>query len=252
MEMPGGSGLQRTFSILLSQQLQRTKKGTAGKIESVQIQAGPVLLDGDLEFTEKPRGLVVFIHDRHLSLSAAGRLRDAGMATLRFDILTPEESELDLKTRHLHSDISLLARRTIGVLDWVTQQQPVKELRICLFGAGSGTSAALIAAAERPDCIAAIFGQCSSLELAASTLPRVKAPTMLVIVQENEADEETETGAVEQGQREPKHAVHPIPNTARPSIDADVMDRLCQTAVDWFDRHLAGPAGKRTKNINKG
>src|SRR5258708_21994743 len=84
---------------------------------SVQVEAGPVELDGDLRIPPNPRGIVLFAHGsgsgRHSPRNrfVARTLGDAGLATLLMDLLTTEEEAVDARTAHLRFDIGLLAER---------------------------------------------------------------------------------------------------------------------------------------------
>src|SRR5215211_8688801 len=91
----------------------------------VRIFSVGVHLEGILSTPEEAKGLVVFVHgsgsSRHSPRNqyVAQTLQEGGLATLLFDLLTPQEEEIDLETRHLRFDINLLARRTIGTLEWL-------------------------------------------------------------------------------------------------------------------------------------
>src|ERR1019366_2182263 len=95
--------------------------------EEVEPDAGVVRLAGYLTGPENPRGIVLFVHGsgsrRHSPRTrpAAGVLSDAGLGTLLFDLLTPEE-ELD---RANVFDIGLLARRLAEVTGWLRAPPPV-------------------------------------------------------------------------------------------------------------------------------
>src|ERR671915_1648091 len=122
----------------------------------VRISAGPVELKGILGIPEGAQGIVLFAHGsgsgRHSPRIryVAGALRKAGLATLLIDLLTPEEEEVDLRTRRLRFDIELLADRLAGATDWLAQEPDTQNLRVGYFGASTGAGAALVAAAKRP------------------------------------------------------------------------------------------------------
>jgi len=86
----------------------------------------------------------------------ARALREAGLATLLIDLLTPDEEQVDLETGHLRFDIGLLAERLVGATDWLVREW---DLRVGYFGASTGGGAALVAAAERPDVVAAVVSR---------------------------------------------------------------------------------------------
>src|SRR5829696_2707531 len=94
----------------------------------VRVSAGPVALDGNLGIPDETRGIVLFAHGsgsgRHSPRNrhVAQALREAGLATLLIDLLTLEEEEVDLYTRHVRFDIGLLADRLAGATDWLAQE----------------------------------------------------------------------------------------------------------------------------------
>ena len=71
----------------------------------VQIPAGPAVLSGNLTIPENAVALVLFAHGTGSSRYSprnqfvARTLNRAGLGTLLFDLLTPEEEALDVHTR---------------------------------------------------------------------------------------------------------------------------------------------------------
>jgi dienelactone hydrolase len=110
----------------------------------IRVPAGPVTLEGNLSVPDDAQGVVLFAHGsgsgRHSPRNryVAGALREAGLATLLIDLLTPEEEEVDLRTRHLRFDIGLLADRLAGATDWLAQDRNTQNLRVGYFGASTG------------------------------------------------------------------------------------------------------------------
>jgi putative phosphoribosyl transferase len=156
----------------------------------VQISAGQKTLEGNLIIPKSSRGIVLFAHGsgsgRHSPRNkyVAEVLQDAGIATLLIDLLTEEEEEIDLQTRHLRFDIDLLAQRLIEATDWLKQEQNIqtKDLSVGFFGASTGAAAALVAAAQRQKIVKAIVSRGGRPDLAGSeSLSRVQAPTLLII-----------------------------------------------------------------------
>jgi putative phosphoribosyl transferase len=153
----------------------------------IQIPARDVTLDGNLTVPDGARGIVLFVHgsgsSRHSPRNrfVAQTLNDAGLATLLFDLLTPEEEALDMRTGHLRFDIGLLAERLGFATDWVLQNADIRDLRIGYFGSSTGGAAALVASAERPEKIAAIVCRGSRTDMASAALARVTAPTLLIV-----------------------------------------------------------------------
>jgi len=131
----------------------------------VLVSAGKVTLEGNLCIPEEARGVVAFAHgsgsSRHSPRNRymAQFLRSSGLATLLFDLLTVEEEAEDIETAKLRFDIALLARRLIAATDWLKDKAETHKLGIGYLGASTGAAAALIAAVERPDIVAAIVSR---------------------------------------------------------------------------------------------
>jgi dienelactone hydrolase len=158
-----------------------------GSSRSVRIPIAEGMLEGDLGVPAGARGVVVFAHgsgsSRHSprNRQVAEALQQQGFATLLMDLLTPEEEEVDLRTRELRFDIPLLASRLIAAVDWLGSQEDVAALPVATFGASTGAAAALITAAERPDRVRAVVSRGGRPDLAAEALARVRAPTVLIV-----------------------------------------------------------------------
>ncbi len=153
----------------------------------VRVQAGDVELEGILTLPAHARGIVVFVHGSGSSRFSsrnhyvAGVLNEGGLATLLFDLLTAAEHRIDEVTRELRFDIGLLSRRTVATVDWLYSQVAFSTLPIGLFGASTGAAAALNAAAERPQQVAAVVSRGGRPDLALDLLPQVQAPTLLIV-----------------------------------------------------------------------
>src|SRR5918911_3202790 len=153
----------------------------------VRVSADTVVLEGNLAVPDSVRGVVLFAHGsgsgRHSPRNryVARVLREAGLATLLIDLLTAEEEEVDLRTRHLRFDIGLLAKRLGGATEWLARNSATQNLWVSYFGASTGAGAALVAAAERPESISAIVSRGGRPDLAGPALSRVAAPTLLIV-----------------------------------------------------------------------
>jgi putative phosphoribosyl transferase len=152
----------------------------------VTVEAGPVRLEGFLGIPEKPSGMVLFAHDSGSSRFSprnrmvAGELRKRGLATLLIDLLTAEEEELSRRHHHLRFNIDHLAESLIIATDWLRLQPATQDLPVGYLGVGIGAAAAFNAAALRPDAVAAIVSRAGRPDLAAGALPLVKAPSLLI------------------------------------------------------------------------
>jgi pimeloyl-ACP methyl ester carboxylesterase len=160
----------------------------------VRIDVGGVRLEGQLALPGEPRGVVVFAHgsgsSRHSprnKLVAQALRQDASVGTLLIDLLSPAEDAVDSKSASYRFDIPLLGARVIGICDSIRAGRTTHGLPIGLFGASTGAAAALIAAAERPDDIAAVVSRGGRPDLAMDVLDRVRAPTLLIVGGEDAA-----------------------------------------------------------------
>jgi len=160
---------------------------TGADARAVRIPSGPAMLDGELIVPPGAPGVVLFAHgsgsSRHSPRNqyVAQVIREAGIGTLLFDLLTPQEEAVDLRTAHLRFDIGLLARRLVDATRWVVADPDTQHQSIGYFGASTGAAAALVAAAELRPEIGAIVSRGGRPDLAGPALPRVQAPTMLIV-----------------------------------------------------------------------
>ena len=75
-------------------------------------------------------------------------------------------------------DVQLLGSRLILAAEWLRRRSTQL---IGYYGASTGASAALIAAAEKPELVTAIVSRGGRPDLAGPSLPRVEAPTLLLV-----------------------------------------------------------------------
>jgi predicted alpha/beta-hydrolase family hydrolase len=143
----------------------------------VQIRAGSVLLTGELKVPEDATGIVLFAHgsgsSRHSPRNqyVAGVIRQAGVGTLLFDLLTREEEAIDNYTREFRFDINLLARWLVAATKWLAGETETSHLRSGYFGASTGGGAALVAAAELGEKAGAVVSRGGRADLAGEALP---------------------------------------------------------------------------------
>lgn len=153
----------------------------------VEIAIDHATLQGFLAVPAAARGLVVFAHGSGSSRfsprnqEVAKSLQRAGLATLLFDLLTPDEQRRDAMSAEYRFDIALLTRRLTGTLDWLRKRPELNGLAVGLFGASTGAAAALASAAERPRVVRAVVSRGGRPDLAGDALPLVKAPALLIV-----------------------------------------------------------------------
>jgi putative phosphoribosyl transferase len=208
----------------------------------VTVQAGAVGLEGHLALPETTEALVIFAHgsgsSRHSPRNrfVADTLNEAGLATLLFDLLTAEEDRIDARTRELRFNIGLLADRLTGTVDWAGGYTATRELRIGLFGASTGAAAALITAAQRPAAVGAVVSRGGRPDLAGDALPRVQAPTLLIV-----GGEDTQVLALNRRASDALRAekrLEVVPGATHLFEEPGKLDDVARLACEWFRRHL--------------
>jgi len=216
----------------------------------VRVPAGPVTVEGNLGVPHGARGVVLFAHgsgsSRHSSRNryVARVLRDAGLGTLLIDLLTAEEEAVDRYTAHLRFDIGLLAERLVGATDWLARQPATADLPVGYFGASTGAAAALVAAAERP-AVAAVVSRGGRPDLAGDALPRVRAPTLLIVGGDDVPVIGLNRQALDRLGTADKQLVI-VPGASHLFEEPGALEEVARLAAEWFARHLRRPAAART------
>lgn len=152
--------------------------------ESITIESDDIRLFGEYSHPINAKGIILFAHGsgsgRHSPRNnwVAKRFNEAGFATLLVDLLTEREAERDSITMEYRFDVALLAGRMLIANRWLRGRHV---LRIGYYGSSTGASAALIAAAEKPELVAAIVSRGGRVDLAGKSLPKVRAPTLLIV-----------------------------------------------------------------------
>ena len=216
-------------------------------MDEVHIRAGSALLAGNLSIPDGAAALVLFAHgsgsSRHSPRNqfVARTLNDAGLATLLFDLLTQEEELVDARTAALRFDVGLLAERLVYATKWAKQQKETRALRIGYFGSSTGGAAALVAAAELPDDVGAVVSRGGRPDLAGDALPKVKAPTLLIVGGEDRVVIDLNKQALAQMRCEVK--VDIIPGATHLFEEPGALDQVAKLASHWFLLRAAGSGG---------
>jgi putative phosphoribosyl transferase len=211
-------------------------------MSEVQIHAGRAVLPGNLNIPENANALVLFAHgsgsSRHSPRNqfVARTLNDAGLATLLFDLLTQEEEAIDTQTRELRFNIHLLAERLVHATKWAKQQEETRDLRIGYFGSSTGGAAALVAAVDLPEVIGAVVSRGGRPDLAGEALPKVKAPTLLIVGGNDDIVIELNEQARDKMRCEVKLEI--VPGATHLFEEAGALEEVAELANDWFLLHL--------------
>ncbi|AWT11748.1 alpha/beta hydrolase [Stutzerimonas frequens] len=208
----------------------------------MRFTLGKARLHGDLCLPPHATGLVVFVHgsgsSRHSprNQSVARRFNELGLGTLLFDLLTKHEQPIDEITRQLRFDIPLLSQRLTGVVDQLSSDAQLRELRIGLFGASTGAAAALTTAASRPADIAAVVSRGGRVDLAEPSLARVRAASLFIVGSRDLEVFELNRAAAARLQCE--HQLVVVPGASHLFEEHGTLEEVAQLAGDWFVRYL--------------
>jgi pimeloyl-ACP methyl ester carboxylesterase len=210
---------------------------------SVRVNAGGIGLDGDLTIPTGARGVVLFAHGSGSSrLSPRNRfvaehLNGTGHATLLLDLLTPEEEKAEGHTRHIRFDIGLLARRLLTATDWLMTEPSTAALTPGYFGASTGGGAALMAAADRPDRVAAVVSRGGRPDLAGESLARVRAPTLLIAGENDEPVIAKNVWALER-LKTPEKQLMLVAGATHLFEEPGTLEEVARLAGEWFSNYL--------------
>jgi putative phosphoribosyl transferase len=208
----------------------------------VRLRAGTAELVGDLVVPAGAAGVVLFAHgsgsSRHSPRNrlVAGALRRVGLATLLLDLLTPAEEERDRVTAELRFNVALLAERLIAATDLLLAEPATAGLPLGLFGASTGAGAALIAAAERPETVAAVVSRGGRPDLAGEHLGRVRAPTLLIVGGRDQLVLELNRQA--QARLAAPSRLEVVPGATHLFEEPGALEQVARLAAAWFTEHL--------------
>jgi putative phosphoribosyl transferase len=208
----------------------------------VRIQAGSVTLEGDLQVPDQATAVVLFAHGsgsgRHSTRNraVAGELQVAGLATLLIDLLTLAEEAVDQQTAHLRFDIPLLAERLVAATHWLGNEPSTRSFPVGYFGASTGGGAALVAAAALPEKVSAVVSRGGRPDLAGDALPRVRAPTLLIVGGRDLTVLELNRAAMARMRAEVRLEV--VPGATHLFEEPGALEVVAHLARDWFLRYL--------------
>ena len=206
---------------------------------AVAIPSGRVTLEGTLSLPRAARAIVLFVHgsgssrrsprNRHV----AEVLQAAGIGTLLFDLLAPQE-DVGIEARF---DIRLLTDRLLGATEWVAAQTRASSLPLGYFGASTGAAAALVAAAAPDSPAGAVVSRGGRPDLAGEALPRVRCPTLLIVGSRDTAVLALNQEALAALRCPARLAV--VPGATHLFEEPGTLDLAAGLARDWFLERLA-------------
>lgn len=219
--------------------------GATPQNRPLEIALRTVTLNGDLELLPGSPGLVMFVHGSGSSRlssrnqAVARDLRSGGLSTLLFDLLSVPEERIDQYTRELRFDIPLLTERVIAVTDWLRAQPDTSRLTIGYFGASTGAAAALEAAAHfagHLEAVGAVVSRGGRPDLAMDSLPKVAAPTLLIVGGEDHS-------VIEMNRRAFAKIAAPkelriVPGATHLFEEPGTLAEVSRLAKEWFQRYL--------------
>ena len=218
----------------------QTMKAPVAAETDVLIRSGTVQLRGDLCIPADTKGVVLFAHgsgsSRHSPRNqfVARIIRQAGVGTLLFDLLTREEESIDIRTRHLRFDIALLAERLIDATHWIKGEFDL--LRIGYFGASTGAAAALMAAAQVGNDVDCVVSRGGRPDLAGPALSAVKAATLLIVGEFDYPVIRMNEEAFARLSCEKELKI--VPGASHLFEEPGTLEEVSTLAADWFRSHL--------------
>ena len=202
------------------------------------VQIGTNRLDGMLTVPTNAKGLVIFAHGSGSSRRSPRNIHVArdfnarGLARLLFDLLTEREAE----NRANVFDIPPLGARVTQAIGWVRKDSEVARLRIGLSGASTGAAAALVAAAHSSDDVAAVVSRGGRPDLAGEFLPRVRAPTLLIVGGSDFVVIDLTEQAL--GKLACDKRLEIVPGATHLFEEPGALDHVVELAGGWFETHL--------------
>ncbi len=204
----------------------------------IEIPSDGKTVRGILALPHEPKGLIIFAHGGGSSRLSprntfvASVLRQAGFATLLMDLLTVEEES----DRRNVFDIPLLAGRLRSATAWARSAPETAALPVGYFGASTGAAAALYACVAFDTDVFAVVSRGGRPDLADEYLPRVKAPTLLIVGGDDDAVIGLNEAAFEKISAEKQHVI--IPGATHLFEEPGALEEVARLAADWFSSHV--------------
>ncbi len=206
--------------------------------QTLRVPVDGTTLNADLAIPVEAHGIVLFAHgsgsSRHSPRNqfVARVLQQSDFGTLLMDLLTEKEEAVDNQTREMRFDIKLLARRLTATVDWLATQPSFQKLPIGVFGASTGAAAALVTAADRPHLVKSVVSRGGRPDLAGDALPRVQAPTLMIVGGYDDAVQELNEQARSKMKSEAKIRI--VPRANHLFEEPGALSQVADFAAGWF------------------
>ncbi len=213
---------------------------TLGPGEPVLVRlAWNVTVSGMLSIPQGAKCLVVFAHGSGVcgkdNVHLASVLNKYNVGTLLFDLLTDEEADYDEKTGDLRRDTVMLGDRLVSAIIWLEEQRHLRSLPLGLFGDDKGAAAAFVAAARLPDMVKAVVVRSGCLEETEAVCPFIKAPTLLLLGQN---DSSCETSEKVLASLSCEKGLRTFDRLSDILADSEGLEFVGEMSAAWFVKHL--------------
>jgi dienelactone hydrolase len=210
----------------------------SAELKARSVAIGQKRLEGDVVLPRNAKGLVIFAHGSGSSrfsprnTHVAHQLEVRGLGTLLLDLLTEREAY----DRRNVFDIPLLAGRMVEAVRFACSDTELSSLRIGLFGASTGAAAALVAAAQLPQEVAAVVSRGGRPDLADTALKQVRAATLLIVGGADYGVIELNRDAFDVLTCEKKLEI--VPGATHLFEEPGTLDKVVDLAAQWFNAHF--------------
>lgn len=212
------------------------------EVQSVTIPLNGNELPAELVLPVGARGLVLFlvgcgcVRETPRSASIARRIQAAGMATLTLALLTTTEAQKDHQTGCWSFDLDLLTHRLLRATGWAMQQPPTRDLGIGYIGTSTFAAAALVAAGQLGYAVQAVVARAGRPDFAGDWLPKVSAPTLLIVGERDESMLALNRAAQQRLACPNRLAV--VAGASHLFEEPGTLAQVGELAADWFASHL--------------
>jgi putative phosphoribosyl transferase len=205
----------------------------------VEIPVGSKKLYGRLDIPENPLGLVIFVHGSGSSRfsprnqAVSNVLNNEGIATLLVDLLTSEEELIDERNAKYRFNISLLAHRLVTITRWLSRNSLTSQIKIGYFGASTGAAAAILAAIEMPESVAAVVCRGGRTDLAVgANLRELRVPILMIVGSEDKEIIKVNLRSSKEFQS--LNDIRVIQGATHLFQEEGALDQVAREATSWF------------------